>query len=67
VGGAFFIPKKEEDPGARKVDVFLFKSLHGLIEQINASIQRGCSNCRKKKDEPNLKNLFSPDLSGIGY
>ncbi len=31
-------------PSARKVDAFLFKSLGGLMEQINASIQRGCSN-----------------------
>ena len=30
-------------PSARKVDAFLFKSLGGLMEQINASIQRGCS------------------------
>jgi hypothetical protein len=35
----FFTP-----PSARKVDAFLFKSLGGLMEQINASIQRGCSN-----------------------
>jgi SAM-dependent methyltransferase len=33
-----------DTPSARKVDAFLFKSLGGLMEQINASIQRGCSN-----------------------
>ena len=30
-------------PSVRKVDAFLFKLLGGLMEQINASIQRGCS------------------------
>ena len=39
-------------PSARKDDASPFELAEGLLEQINSSIQRGCSGLSVEKDEP---------------
>ena len=39
-------------PSANKVDSFLFKSLGGLIEQLNYCLQPYSSSISTKKNEP---------------
>ena len=47
-------------PVPAKMTHFLFKLLGGLMEQINALKQRGCSNWCKKKDEPVSIGFYIP-------